>query len=1121
MKTLRRPSQLIGIILLILGNHAALQAPPQQMYAESGPTAPLAAVTLTAVADSYIDSTAPTTNYGSATTLYVGALASNHVGRALAWFDLSPLKGSNIQTASLQFFRTSGSVTPVNLDLSVYRIDSFWSEAGVNWANQPAAVSINKVNPVGQSNLYYSWDVTSLVQEWVDGDQPNYGVMLRSFSEVTLGWRGFASRELGANPPRLVVNYIPGASAGDAQAQGLFRLQSNSSTPLRARFRNGIPAYIHASVPTGGLTGDPLSQSRSFLNAYKDLFRLTDPVSQLQATRLLTDTNQSHIYLQQIYDGIPVFGAELGIHLSGANFKSSNGAYLPDLDLLTQPMVRAATAEGLALAHAQAEFPGAALQTAGRTGLVIFDRSLWSNRVVPNPKLAWQVNVQGPLAWMYFVDAQNGLILHRLSQTPTSLDMEIFTGNNDWSGWPCWNFPDDPSTLWFTEDGREVPPGDIDADGWAANSITPQIYNFWRGDPFSRRSYDNEDSQIEVVVNVDHVTQLGSANSVWRGCDLMELSPGWAVADIMGHEFTHGVVHDEYDPEYEDESGAVDESLSDTFGEFFENYLSGTADWLVGVDIAGRANPLRSMSNPPAPPFGDPDRLSLYFVTDTDYGGVHTNSGIANKAAWLISNGAVVTFNDIQVSGLSIAESQSIFYRAVSRHLAGNAGYFSLREAMIESAEDLFGPASSQVCTVRNAYAAVEVGDPDINCDGVESGDDPDDDSDRVNNSVDNCPTIPNPGQSDVDGDGYGDACDADSDGDRILDVTDNCDLIQNPSQMDSNHNGIGDACEDPDNDGIYNRHPDDTLWDNCPLVSNHDQADYDGDLIGDACDLDSDNDGILDDGDLSGTRGDNYCIGGDTTYCDDNAPFSSNPAQIDADSDGVGDVVDNCLGTANPYAAGIYPPVQADTDGDGHGDACDGDIDNDGILNQDDNCVYTPNPEQIDLDRNEIGLSCDLDEAFMLSSDAQLATLFFRFNDMKPLVVPIFPCWGGGCPDEDSMFPESQRAFISLQMPTGFGVRISDENGALVKRAQRGSVNPLLVFEVNPSYRAAFPFMAYQSASYASVAADAAGAAQKPTYFLEIWPTNPTQLGSTYSVQFDLTIATLTNSIYLPLVRR
>ena len=59
---------------------------------------------------------------------------------------------------------------------------------------------------------------------------------------------------------------------------------------------------------------------------------------------------------------------------------------------------------------------------------------------------------------------------------------------------------------------------------------------------------------------------------------------------------------------------------------------------------------------------------------------------------------------------------------------------------------------------------------------------------------------------------------------------------------------------------------------------------------------VDSDNDGVPDDGDASGVVGDNFCTGGNTVGCDDNCPLHYNPDQLNSDDDQHGgDVCDDC----------------------------------------------------------------------------------------------------------------------------------------------------------------------------------------------------------------------------------
>ena len=190
---------------------------------------------------------------------------------------------------------------------------------------------------------------------------------------------------------------------------------------------------------------------------------------------------------------------------------------------------------------------------------------------------------------------------------------------------------------------------------------------------------------------------------------------GYPLADdVVAHELTHGVTEHESNLFYYYQSGAINESFSDLWGEYYDQSNGQGNDeewtkWLLGEDITNRGS-IRSMSSPPL--FGDPDRMSspYYYEGADDSGGVHWNSGINNKAVYLMVDGG--SFNGKTVSALGWEKTGAIYYEVNTNLLSSGADYSDLYYALQQACTNLIGQygITSGDCTeVKDALDSVEM----------------------------------------------------------------------------------------------------------------------------------------------------------------------------------------------------------------------------------------------------------------------------------------------------------------------------------------------------------------------------------------------------------------------------
>jgi Zn-dependent metalloprotease len=246
-----------------------------------------------------------------------------------------------------------------------------------------------------------------------------------------------------------------------------------------------------------------------------------------------------------------------------------------------------------------------------------------------------------------------------------------------------------------------------------AHEYAYDTYDFYKT-RFGRDSIDG--NGMAIISNIHVGSNYG--NAFWLTQEMVYGDKyGFALADdVVAHELTHGLTQSESNLFYWYQSGAINESLSDIFGEAVDQANgagndSAAVEWLLGEDVSG-LGALRSLSNPPA--FGDPDKMtsSLYRRTSDDNGGVHHNSGVGNKAAYLMVAGG--TFNNRTVTPLGWDKGLAIYYEANTHLLTSGSDYADLYNDLYQACVNLNlaganGISLADCQEVRDATNAVQM----------------------------------------------------------------------------------------------------------------------------------------------------------------------------------------------------------------------------------------------------------------------------------------------------------------------------------------------------------------------------------------------------------------------------
>ena len=213
---------------------------------------------------------------------------------------------------------------------------------------------------------------------------------------------------------------------------------------------------------------------------------------------------------------------------------------------------------------------------------------------------------------------------------------------------------------------------------------------------FGRNSYDGAGATLSLRVHsadpetgdeqMNNAYWLEREHRIWFGDgDGTTFSPLGNAADVMTHEFFHGVIDHELKQDYVGQEGAIHESFADVLATGVDG------NWLIGEDVftpgvAGDA--LRDLAKPQ---YTNWDQLPTYEDE------VHTMSEVPSYAAYLVAQ------------KLGAHDLRQIWYHALTTDLADHSGFADVRAATIKAAGELYGAGSASVQAVTDAWDAVGI----------------------------------------------------------------------------------------------------------------------------------------------------------------------------------------------------------------------------------------------------------------------------------------------------------------------------------------------------------------------------------------------------------------------------
>lgn len=434
------------------------------------------------------------------------------------------------------------------------------------------------------------------------------------------------------------------AAAPDGSAVQQMRREADGTLRVTRDRANGTIGFARAEGGDGAdlfpdfkgdSTAQAIAKAEAYLDRFGDAFGVDD-AAQLDRTTVSKSSHGWTVSYTQAYRGVPVFGSAIKAHLDAdGDLTAVNGFAVPGLDLSTDPAVSANEIGERAVSFVKADPPtasdgGAKADTTGiraiNTELVVYKIGAVKGEdgasvLAYTTEVTNERNIRDVLVY----DAQTGKILNRWSMVHDALDRELYEAAGS----------EDPSTFELVWQEGDDFPGELTDD--QQNLVTSAGESYWMFEnAFGRDSYDGAGHTMTTVNNDG---RINCPNANWNGlttnyCD------GVTSDDVVSHEWGHAYTEHTSGLIYQYQSGALNESYSDVWGETLD-LINGREDEGETFDQKrpdGECEPtappaLEMTINSPAGAAGPCRAVAAGFGPEFDTTGVTVDVVVATDAA--------------------------------------------------------------------------------------------------------------------------------------------------------------------------------------------------------------------------------------------------------------------------------------------------------------------------------------------------------------------------------------------------------------------------------------------------------------------------------------------------------